>query len=117
MIDGGIKILGDSRIENIKQLKIAGLKSEMMLVRIPMLSEIKQVIEWSDISLNSEISTIKRLSNLAKQRNIIHRVILMVDLGDLREGIMPDDILNEVEEIKLFTRYSFNRNRCKFLLC
>ncbi len=100
MIDGGIKILGDSRIENIKRLKESGIKADMMLIRISMLSEVDKVIKWADISLNSEISVIKSLSQSALKNNLIHKIILMIDLGDLREGIMPDDTLRMVEEIR-----------------
>lgn len=100
MIDGGIKILGDSRIENIKRLKEYGIKADMMLIRISMLSEVDKVIRWADISLNSEISVIKSLSQSALKNKLIHKIILMIDLGDLREGIMPDDTLRMVEEIR-----------------
>jgi len=99
MIDGGINILGDSRIENLKVLKKSELKVETMLIRIPMLSEVNRALDWADISLNSEISVIKLLSQEALKRKIVHRIILMIDLGDLREGIMPDDALQVVGEI------------------
>jgi len=100
MIDGGINILGDSRIENLKGLKKSELKIETMLIRIPMLGEVDRVLDWADISLNSEISVIKSLSQEALKRKIVHRIILMIDLGDLREGIMPDDVLQTVGEIR-----------------
>jgi len=98
MIDGGINILGDSRIENLKGLK--KFKVETMLIRIPMLSEVDRVLDWADISLNSEISVIKSLSQEALKRKIVHRIILMIDLGDLREGIMPVNALQVVGEIR-----------------
>ena len=100
IIDGGINILGDSRIENLERLKKSELKVETMLIRIPMLSEVDRVLDWADISLNSEISVIKSLSQEALKRKIVHRIILMIDLGDLREGIMPDDALPMVGEIR-----------------
>jgi predicted amino acid racemase len=100
IIDGGINILGDSRIENLERLKKSELKVETMLIRIPMLSEVDRVLDWADISLNSEISVIKSLSQEALKRKIVHRIILMIDLGDLREGIMPDDALQMVGEIR-----------------
>jgi predicted amino acid racemase len=100
IIDGGINILGDSRIENLKGLKKAELKAETMLIRIPMLSEVDRVLDWADISLNSEVSVIKSLSQEALKRKIVHRIILMIDLGDLREGIMPGDALQTVGEIR-----------------
>jgi len=100
IIDGGINILGDSRIENLKRLKKAKLKAETMLIRIPMLSEVDRVIDWADISLNSEMSVINSLSQEALNRKMVHRIILMIDLGDLREGIMPDDTLQMIGEIR-----------------
>ncbi|MGB2783901.1 MAG: alanine/ornithine racemase family PLP-dependent enzyme [Atribacterota bacterium] len=100
MIDGGIKILGDSRIENLEGLKKSKLKAETMLIRVPMLSEVGRVLDWADISLNSEISVISSLSQKALERKIVHRIILMIDLGDLREGIIPDDTLQMVREIR-----------------
>ena len=100
MADGGINILGDSRIENLRGLKKAELKVETMLIRIPMLSEVDRVLDWADISLNSEISVIKSLSQEALKRRMVHRIILMIDLGDLREGIIPDDALQIVSEIR-----------------
>jgi len=100
MIDGGINILGDSRIENLKSLKKAKLQAETMLIRVPMLSEVDKVLDWADISLNSEISLINLLSREALNRKIVHRIILMIDLGDLREGVMPDDTLQVVREIR-----------------
>lgn len=100
IIDGGIKILGDSRIENLKRLKKNGLKAETMLIRIPMLSEVDRVIDWADISLNSEISVINLLSQAALKKKTVHRIILMIDLGDLREGIMPDNTLQMLGEIR-----------------
>ncbi|MCJ7656282.1 MAG: alanine/ornithine racemase family PLP-dependent enzyme [Candidatus Atribacteria bacterium] len=100
MIDGGVNILGDSRIENLKGLKKSELKAETMLIRIPMLSEVDRVLDWADISLNSEITVIKSLSQEALKRKVVHKIILMIDLGDLREGIMPDDALQTVDEIR-----------------
>jgi len=100
MINGGINVLGDSRIENLKGLKKSKLKVETMLIRIPMLSEVDRVLDWADISLNSEISLIKSLSQEALKRKIVHRIILMIDLGDLREGIIPVNALQVVGEIR-----------------
>ena len=65
-----------------------------------MLSEVDRVLDWADASLNSEISVIKSLSQEALKKKILHRIILMIDLGDLREGIVPDETLQTVSEIK-----------------
>lgn len=97
--EGGVKKFGDSRILNIKSLREAGITDPIYLIRIPMLSEVKDVVYYADGSLNSEVDVIKALGVEAKKLGKIHKVILMVDVGDLREGVMPEDVLDVVGEI------------------
>lgn len=99
MLSGGIKKLGDSRIKNIRALKETGINAPMYLIRIPMLSELDEVIYWSNGSFNSEVEVIRNISLKSKLYDKIHKVILMVDVGDLREGVMPDDVLKVVGQI------------------
>ncbi|WP_138203174.1 ornithine racemase Orr [Haloimpatiens lingqiaonensis] len=96
-IKGGVELVGDSRLENL--IKMKDLKCRKMLLRIPMERNSAKVVKYSDISLNSEFRTIKALSRAAKKINKIHAVILMVDVGDLREGVLEKDVLNTVKEI------------------
>ncbi len=91
MVDGGIDILADSRLENLKKLKEFPLQK--LLLRLPMISQAKTVVECADISLNSEIETIKALSEAAIAQRKSHKIILMFDLGDLREGIFDENEL------------------------
>ncbi len=91
MLQGGVKFIADSRIENIQKMKAAGIPNPFVLLRTP-LSQAEAVIKSADISLNTEMQTIKKLSFFAKRHDKIHQVILMVELGDLREGILPGDI-------------------------
>ncbi|WP_113671377.1 ornithine racemase Orr [Vallitalea guaymasensis] len=99
MVKGGIRVIGDSRIENLKKLK--RFKLPKLLLRLPMISEAEEVVQYADISLNSEISTIRKLSKEAKKRNLRHKIILMVDLGDLREGIFDEEEIFETVEIMI----------------
>ncbi|MBN1901098.1 alanine/ornithine racemase family PLP-dependent enzyme [Candidatus Sumerlaeota bacterium] len=101
MVNSGIKCLGDSRIENIEKMKNAGVNAQFMLLRSPFLSRIKQVVQYADISLNSELSIIRALSDHARKIGRIHEIILMVELGDLREGIMPVDLDQTIEQALL----------------
>lgn len=97
-INGGVDYIADSRIENLIKLKNVTLPK--LLLRLPMLSEVNRVVEYADISLNSEIKTIKALSKVALQKNKKHKIIIMVDLGDLREGYFnEEDLYKAVEEI------------------
>lgn len=88
IVDGGASMLADSRISNLKKLR--DIKVPKVLLRIPMQTEVSEVVEYADYSLNSEITTLRLLGEAAANKNKIHNVIIMVDLGDLREGIWPD---------------------------
>lgn len=91
LIKGGVDILGDSRIENLKKLEDVNI--EKMLLRIPMISQAGEVVTFADISLNSELNTIRKLSECALNKGRVHKVILMIDVGDLREGYFDEDEL------------------------
>ena len=97
MIQGGVKFIADSRIENIQKMKSAGILTQFVLLRTP-LSQAESIVKNADISLNTEIKTLKNLSYHAKDQNKIHQVIIMVELGDLREGILPYDLPQFVRE-------------------
>jgi len=83
-LDGGAAAIGDSRIKNLK--KLAALPCEKWLIRIPMLSESDETVAFANLSLNSEIKTIRALNMAAKAQGKTHGIIMMLDLGDLREG-------------------------------
>jgi predicted amino acid racemase len=91
MIQGGARFIADSRIENIEKMKAAGITTQFVLLRTP-LSQAESVVRSADISLNTEIETLKKLSYYAKAGNKKHQVIVMVELGDLREGVLPLDL-------------------------
>lgn len=97
MLRGGITQVGDSRIQNLKKIK--DMKCRKMLLRISMESEVEDVVKYSDVSLNSELDTIKALSKAARRLNKFHNIILMVDVGDLREGVLVEDVIPTAQEI------------------
>jgi len=98
LLEAGVNGLADSRIENIEAMRLTQASAAMTLIRSPMLSQAERVIEHADISCNTEIEVIRKLSLEAQKAGRNHGVILMVELGDLREGIMPDDLMNTVRE-------------------
>jgi len=98
MLQGGVNSIGDSRIENIRKMRRAGIEAEFMLLRSPQLSRADEVVEYADISLNSELEVITRLSQAAQRQNRTHRVLLMVELGDLREGIPLSELEQVIEQ-------------------
>lgn len=90
--------IGSSRISQLKKIKKAGVQSPLMLVRIPMLSELQEVVAYADISLNSEKETLLQLNRCCKEQDTIHKVVIMADLGDLREGVWDKDDFVELCE-------------------
>jgi len=90
-VNAGIRRLGDARIENLKRLE--PINAEKWLIRIPMPAEAEDVVRYADVSLNSEWDTIRLLDIAAGKQGKIHKVILMADLGDLREGYTDADEL------------------------
>ena len=88
----GVAAIGDSRIENIERLRAAGVTGPMTLIRSPMPSQANRVVASADLSLNTEVEVLDRLSQAAVEQGRPHGVVLMVELGDLREGILPSDL-------------------------
>lgn len=99
MVAGGIDGLADARLENIIEMRDKGFDQSMTLLRIPRLSNVHNVVKYADISINSEISVIQALSQAAKEQGVLHKIILMVDVGDLREGILTENVLMAARKI------------------
>ncbi len=92
LLAGGVRSLGDSRVENIIRLREAGIECPMTLIRSPMISQVDDVVRWVDTSLVTEVAVVEALSASAIRQGRQHRVIVMIELGDLREGVMPKDL-------------------------
>lgn len=100
-----VDFVADSRIKNIKNyskiVRDAGKKT--VLIRIPMLSEVDEIVKHVDVCFNSEMETVRAIDKAAAKEGKVQDVLLMIDLGDLREGIFfenEDEILKDAMEIK-----------------
>lgn len=100
-----VDFVADSRLKNIKSyskiVRDAGKKT--VLIRIPMLSEVDELVKWVDLCFNSEMETVRAIDKAAAKEGKVQDVLLMIDLGDLREGIFfknEDEILSAATEIK-----------------
>ncbi len=96
--EGGVAMIASSRLEQIEDAINAGIEKPMVMIRIPMLSEVEDVIRLTDMSLNSELEVIKALNAEARRQGKLHKVILMAEMGDLREGYWDHEELIEVAE-------------------
>ena len=91
-VAAGVGSIGESRIETIEALGRSGMAVPMLLIRSPMLSQVERVVAHAAISCNSEVRVLEALAATAAHQGLRHGVLLMVELGDLREGILPVDL-------------------------
>lgn len=107
LLRAGVTGLGDSRIENIEAMRRADVSTSMTLIRSPMLSQVDRIVKHADVSFNSELDVIGGLASAAQATGRVHGIVLMVELGDLREGIMPGDLAGVVSETLRFPNIAF----------
>ena len=94
MLAGGAVGLAEARLSNAIRMRTAGIACPISMIRAPMVEEAKGVIRCCDVSYNTEKSTILKLGAVALEEGTEHHVILTVEMGDMREGIMPEDLIN-----------------------
>lgn len=95
----GVRSMADSRLDNIRSINRVIDDFESWYLRLPHITAIPSIIELTDASLNSEVEIIKLLNEEAKKQNRIHRVVVMIELGDLREGVLPGKLLDFYEDV------------------
>jgi predicted amino acid racemase len=91
--------VGDSRISNLKTIK--EIKSDIvtMYIKPPAPVLAKKIVQYADISLNTSLTTIEALNREAEKAGRVHRVVIMIELGELREGILRDNVLSFYEKV------------------
>lgn len=99
MLRGGATGLGDSRVPNLARLAALEGPPARTLIRSPMLSQAAEVVDVADVSLNTEAVVLAALDLAAARQHRTHAVVLMVELGDLREGIALDDVPEAVRAV------------------
>ena len=94
-----IQSVGDSRLTSIRNLKEINPDMRTIYIKPPAKMYAADVVKYADISLNSSLDTIMALNEEAEKQNKIHHVIIMIDLGELREGINRSDIISFYEKV------------------
>jgi ornithine racemase len=91
--------IGDSRISNLRTIKEIKPDIVTMYIKPPAPILAKKIIQYADISLNSSFTTIEALNREAERVGKTHRIVIMIELGELREGILRDNVLSFYEKI------------------
>lgn len=99
LVAAGVRGIGDSRIENIERMRHAGVDAPMSLIRSPMPSQVDRVVESNSISFDTDCAVLSALAASARRTGRVHDVLIMVELGDLRDGVMPDQLQDTVRHV------------------
>jgi predicted amino acid racemase len=94
-----INSVGDSRLSSLKKLKKVNPDMRTIYIKPPAKIYADEVVKYADISLNSSFTTIKALNEAAKKADKIHYVIIMIEMGELREGVQRSEIMNFYEKV------------------
>lgn len=90
LVDLGVREMHDTRISNLKAIKALAPDVQTVYIKPPAKRSLASVVKYADVSFNTELSTIQGLSAEAVKQQRLHKVIIMVEMGDLREGVMGE---------------------------
>lgn len=93
VLEGGCAQLASSRLSQLEGIRAALPQARTLLIRMPAPQEAQRVVRACDLSLNTEEGTLRALSAAAQAAGVTHGVILMYELGDLREGVASREAL------------------------
>jgi len=94
-----ISSIGDSRLTSLKNLRAVNPNMKTIYIKPPAKTYADEVVKYADISLNTSFSTINALNEAAAKAGTIHQIIIMIELGELREGVNKSDIMSFYEQV------------------
>ncbi|MFD1551109.1 alanine/ornithine racemase family PLP-dependent enzyme [Putridiphycobacter roseus] len=94
-----ISSVGDSRLTSLKNLKAVNPNIKTIYIKPPAKIYAADLVKYADISLNSSYSTILAINKAAEKANKIHQIIIMIELGELREGVQRADIMDFYQKV------------------
>lgn len=95
----GVKEMHDTRISNLKRIKRMDPTIQTVYIKPPPKRSIANVITYADVSFNTDYSTIQLLSAEAQKQNKLHKIIIMIEMGDLREGVMGEHLMDFYQKV------------------
>lgn len=90
----GMKEIHDSRISNLKVVKSLDPTAQTVYIKPPAKRSIKNLVKYADVSFNSEYETIRMISEEAGKQEKTHKVVIMIEMGDLREGVLGEELMD-----------------------
>lgn len=99
ILDLGISEVCDSRISNLKTIRKLRPDVQTVYIKPPAKENLREVLECADVTFNTEYDTIKLLSDTAVEMGISHKILIMIELGELREGVMRDEFIDFYQKV------------------
>ena len=95
----GVTEMHDSSISNLRKIKILNPNIQTVYIKPPAKRSIESIVRYADVSFNTEIYTIQLLSAEAQKQNKVHKIIIMIEMGDLREGVMGEELIEFYQQL------------------
>ena len=95
----GIDTIADSRVANMRKMREAGVRAKFALIRIPMYSELAEAAEFCDYVLVSDAGVTAELARICEEKRKKIKAVVMLDMGDLREGYWFEDAAEAAREL------------------
>lgn len=89
----------DSRLSNLEKLQKIAPHIQRVYIKPPPIKSLRRLVACADVSFNTHISTIRKIDEEAKRQGVVHMIIIMIELGDLREGVMREDLIDFYEQV------------------
>lgn len=99
LIDLGVDEIHDSRISNLATIKKIDPNVQTVYIKPVAKRNLAEMLKYADVSLNSELDTIRWINKEAGKQGKVHKVIIMVETGDLREGVMGEQLVEFYSKI------------------
>ncbi len=94
LIELGTNEIHDSRISNLKAIKKINPDVQTVYIKPPAKRAVKSLVKYADVSFNTQLETIQLISDEAAKQEKVHKIIIMIEMGDLREGVMGEDLMD-----------------------
>ena len=94
-----VRSIGDSRIQNLRKIREIDPSIRTMYLKPAPVARAQSIVECADISLNSSHATIAALDREAEKLGKKHEVVVMIEMGELREGVVRGGVLDFYESI------------------
>lgn len=95
----GVKEIHDSRVTNLKAIKSMAPEVQTVYIKPAPKQSIPDIVSCADVSFETELDIIRLLSEEAVRQEKQHKIIIMIEMGDLREGVMGEYLVDFYEQV------------------